>query len=365
MGASSSGSKSDTPTAAAYEDSAMVEQAARDHGVSTDRAAELIAGQADFSLLLTRLAAEVPQYAGGAIDPTDSRDAWIAFAGRPSGAAIESIQKVGLTIELQYDAPIAEKDLLTQLEETHTWIEGQPGVQGATGAADALTGSLNFTVWASEAGATELKAQNEARRTGTSDTAVTLAFTDAPFPVDEATIGGQYLSNGCTSAFTVKNGSGLAGVLSAAHCPNSVSGYTFGSELDSGATDAQWHKTTGVENKIRIGPSGTTRTITSSYVPAAGVTLCVNGSASGNKCSTVYSNTACWPLGACGFIAMNGGVTAGGDSGGPWYTGNYAVGVHKGTAYIGFGNRSVMTRVGNALSSLGLTLCTTSYCGTV
>lgn len=65
------------------------------------------------------------------------------------------------------------------------------------------------------------------------------------------------------------------------------------------------------------------------------------------------------------FIAMNGGVTAGGDSGGPWYTGNYAVGVHKGTAYIGFGNRSVMTRVGNALSSLGLTLCTTSYCGTV
>jgi streptogrisin C len=345
-------------------DTALLEQAAKDHALSLDRAAEVLAGQANFSLLLTQLGEHVPQYAGGAIAPTETDDAWIAFTAEPSDSVIRSIRSLDYDIVIRYDAPFSEADLLGQLAEVHRWVESQPGVKGATGSADPLTGSLDFTVWAADAADADLLVQEMARRTVTEPT-VNLDIAEAPFPTDEATIGGQYLSNGCTSAFTVKNTAGYAGVLSAAHCPNSATGYTFGSEVDSGPTDAQWHRTTGVENKIRIGPSGTTRTVTGHYVPAAGATLCVHGSESGNKCSTVYSNNVCWPFGGCGFIGMNAGVTTGGDSGGPWYTGSYAIGVHKGTAFINFANRSVMTKVGNALSSLGLSLCTVSYCGIV
>ena len=67
----------------------------------------------------------------------------------------------------------------------------------------------------------------------------------------------------------------------------------------------------------------------------------------------------------CSFIAVNGSISSGGDSGGPWFYSSAALGVHKGTAYINLGNRSVFTYVGNAISSLGVTLCITAACGVV
>jgi hypothetical protein len=193
---------------------------------------------------------------------------------------------------------------------------------------------------------------------------VNIEVATTAFPANEVD-GGQHLSNGCTSAFTAKNSGGSAGVLSAAHCPDSASGYTFGSQVESGSVDAQSHRTTGVFNKIRHLSSGATKVISGYYKSAAGASVCNYGASTGSKCSTVYSTATCWPGLGCGFISVSGSVTAGGDSGGPWHSGSSAVGVHKGTAFIGLANRSVFTYVGNALASLGLSLCTASYCGIV
>lgn len=53
---------------------------------------------------------------------------------------------------------------------------------------------------------------------------------------------------GCTSGYTVRNGAGVQGVTTAAHCPNAqaygTSAMTFQAERNSGDTDAQWHTLT-------------------------------------------------------------------------------------------------------------------------
>lgn len=335
-------------------------------GYTPEQAQRVLDGQEEFSLFLADLKLSSDIYAAGAIAPNGDFDAWIAFTSEPEKATLARIDALSLNTEVHVGATWTARELDTALDEAHEAIEATAGVAGALGWLDSLNQDLEFIVWGDGTAALDLASLEKAGRLAEGSAQVSISVTIArePAATDEV-VGGQPLSNGCTSAFTVKNASNNAGVLSAAHCPNSVSGFTFGGEVQSGSTDAQWHRTTNVENKIRYNSTGSTRTITSYYLPATGGAASFYGSASGAQSSTIYSTNVCWPGLSCGFIAVSGSVTAGGDSGGPWYNGNAALGVHKGTAFVGFANRSVFTPVGNAMSSLGVSLCTASICGLI
>ncbi|MDQ1126228.1 streptogrisin C [Microbacterium sp. SORGH_AS 505] len=332
-----------------------------EYDISSERAANIVQAQESFSHLVAELEELEVTYAGSAIDPTTDYDAWVSFVGLPSAEAIELISGVPLDIDLRTDARFTAAELRESLREAHAALEAEAGIGGAAGYLDTAAQKLVFAAWPDES-ATLSRARADVADVAADTSGPQIEIVTVPESVVSDEInGGAHLSNGCTSAFNVRDGSGRKGFLTAAHCPNPVSGYPFVKERETAGFDVQLHRATSVTNLIRVSSGGTTRTITGWYYPSGGGTACNYGRSTGNKCTTIFSNDVCWPGLGCGFYATNAGVTSGGDSGGPWYSGNSALGVHKGTMWL-FGNKSVFTDMGNALSAMSVSLCRTSTC---
>jgi hypothetical protein len=166
---------------------------------------------------------------------------------------------------------------------------------------------------------------------------------------DDATYGGKWIG-GCTTAFTVAGG-GTTGVLTAAHCSNTNPYYetptlTFATQFKAKAHDAsrdvQWKTVDGPEfaqffDGLSLRPVNGQVNQTAQVV---GSYLCKYGRTTGYSCGQLLSKsfTPGW-LGAC---PVQGGchptwhrvaspaACSGGDSGGPYFVGNFAYGVHKG-----------------------------------
>lgn len=156
----------------------------------------------------------------------------------------------------------------------------------------------------------------------------------------------------CTTGFTVKRLSdGVEGVATAAHCDNGNryinhhSGVTLErvAGQDGGSLDVEWHKTPGLDDlkKIKWHEDGSRMYITgrvSRSGMAIGDWVCMYGNASNSfQCGTIVSRTY-EPLVGDGqphnqtFIQITDDVdTMNGDSGGPWFYGQKAYGLHTGT----------------------------------
>lgn len=166
-----------------------------------------------------------------------------------------------------------------------------------------------------------------------------------------AIYGGRYLST-CTSGFTVTNAAGLRGITTAAHCGDAQSidaaegggtALTFQAQLYGSGNDWQWHTLTGATtpNLIVDSDAGTTRSITATKLWAninVGDFACKYGTRGGYHCGTVTNKNWCFTQsdGTTGckfvFVAPNTSgeiLSTGGDSGGPWFTGNTALGSHS------------------------------------
>jgi hypothetical protein len=95
--------------------------------------------------------------------------------------------------------------------------------------------------------------------------------------------------------------------------------------------------------------------------PGSGAYVCVNGMttalSSGVNCTYASANiNMCanfsWPNGTvhthCGIVRTQNTITQPGDSGGPWFTGTIALGIHSGSGSGG----SFFTRIGRAANYL-------------
>ena len=162
--------------------------------------------------------------------------------------------------------------------------------------------------------------------------------------------GGRAMSPKCTSGLPAQdNGTGDYVIITAGHCPNSLTmngvslEYVFGEK--SASADAQFHRI----------PGGAGHEIRSQYKKASGVEeihsdirrsqmindhVCHTGKTTGVSCGTV-TNVAYQPTwgGACGsdtcnavFVRVDGPAlkACDGDSGGPWWRYRTAYGIHKG-----------------------------------
>lgn len=181
-------------------------------------------------------------------------------------------------------------------------------------------------------------------------------------PREEITMYGGLPISTCTTGFTVRNSAGTRGVSTSGHCGNSqsYSGYalTFMGQAYTGSYDIQWHRRTGdsYTNTIRVG-SGTrsitgTRGRTSQTV---GSSVCKQGKTTGYTCGTISTISYC-ASGACTWVRVAGGsvnLSEGGDSGGPWFSGNTAYGSHT----YGIGNDSAYMPV-NYFSGISVTIAT-------
>lgn len=97
-------------------------------------------------------------------------------------------------------------------------------------------------------------------------------------------------------------------------------------------------------------------TVTGVGNPVIGATLCHWGSASGYSCADVVAMNLCRTdevhnLQACALSRVNGNVSVGGDSGGPWFASSNARGIHWGT-----GDNSYFTQIGAVSNNLSATV---------
>lgn len=158
---------------------------------------------------------------------------------------------------------------------------------------------------------------------------------------------------GCTGGFNVSQGVGVHGVLTAGHCndalthenyPGSAETTLYGQAAHLGYWgDFQWHTSNGFELDDFYYNAGVVRDVAAVGTPVKGQTLCAFGHMTyGAWCDVVYQLDHCNGS-ACRLVAMENDIAQSGDSGGPWYYGSTAYGVHQGYKWW-FGSRDVFSR---------------------
>jgi streptogrisin C len=267
--------------------------------------------------------------------------------GAPAGlkAALASSP---IPVVFQTGAAASQTDLLDKIHSAlPILLAALPDMAGTD--VDVRTGEIVLTVPAtgSARDAALAKVPALAQRLGAP---IRIDFIDSPL-ADQSVRGGSALSD-CTSGFVVANSAGTRGFVTAAHCGNTESysdfdgtstSTTFQSETFDADQDFQWHTTPLTEvPEFYADLTTSARVLTGRRLrssTAVGNTTCHRGATSGYSCGSVQSTTY-QPTyaGACNgftctstYISVTGSglACAGGDSGGPWFNGQTAFGIHK------------------------------------
>lgn len=153
-----------------------------------------------------------------------------------------------------------------------------------------------------------------------------------------ATAHGGKSYGGCTGGFIVV-GSGVRGISTAGHCasiPSSYDGNLLGISTRLADRDVRWTKfSSGTSDNQFQYDFGGYRSASSSGNPVVGDVACKFGLTTGRFCTTIQQSG----YNGGGYGYYNQYVTAagsvqGGDSGGPWYYGNRALGITSGWLFV-------------------------------
>ncbi|MEM6794583.1 MAG: S1 family peptidase [Acidobacteriota bacterium] len=148
----------------------------------------------------------------------------------------------------------------------------------------------------------------------------------------------------CTAGFAVKTSNRRLGIATAGHCPNSSeyedseSDLRLEAEHYSGSRDLQWHSATcddTVRNEIFDGSGFRPITgVVGRGSQSIGTFVCKYGMTTDFTCGIIISRKhrpSYVPNARNTFIRVAGNnISEGGDSGGPWFVGNNAYGIHSG-----------------------------------
>jgi streptogrisin C len=129
------------------------------------------------------------------------------------------------------------------------------------------------------------------------------------------------------------------------------------SALDPNSGDVKWRRVVGNTAEPRFqSVTGGYRLVSGTSNPAVGTAICKYGVSTGQTCDSVVAVNTC-ANGYCGLTKVGNDISNEGDSGGPWFFGNTAMGIHHGTAYHGLKIVSAFTRIG-ALNLLSVVVVT-------
>lgn len=341
-------------TAAQLEDLATM---AADEKITLDEAIDRYGWHESFSILVSELRDEHPDAFAGARIEQDGNP-WVAFASAaPDGAQsrlAEFNERVmrgtGREAELRADRGFTEADLDRRLAEVHATVLGRRDlVAQVSSGYDVESGTIAVDVEAAGMQADDRKQVADSLRNDHSILrGVDIEVVERVQAQDDAIYGGSAIST-CTSGFSVTK-SGTRGMSTAAHCGNSQSDGSvtlyFQNEHDGWWGDVQWHTSSSYEADDFYSGSfeANLRDVSGVGFATEGQSLCRNGKSTGKECDTVYQLNHC--VGdRCHLTAMHNDEASGGDSGGPWFYGNTAYGIHSGYKWWNFKYRDVFTPV--------------------
>jgi hypothetical protein len=316
-----------------------------------------------FSEIAERLETSFPDEFSGAAKTADG--AWFAFKGEAPAQALELAGSLPATAEVVSNRGFSEAELAAAQENAHADALTQRDVENAISYYDVKAGEVTVQVELDPA-ATKTAARSAAARERISSAVdagnirVTVKVVDnASYEKQDGYIrGGGYLSVGCTSGFNLKQISGSTKRLgTAGHCTEVASQTYSNHSTHGGSTGVStvWsHQgSNGDLGYTTKGNKASTRTFyqktnSARYaddrgaMPAVGTSICKFGRTSGKTCSTVkYRNVTVGNLKH--MVVMKGNACKPGDSGGPWYYGGTAYGIHTGLVNDGGTQRCLFT----------------------
>lgn len=179
--------------------------------------------------------------------------------------------------------------------------------------------------------------------------------------------GGGTLST-CTAGFTVRHRvTEELGVATAHHCADSAQRLYSNHSVDGGSAlvnrkvrgntnygDVAWYDDGAFVASLQFYYNwNAKRYVTAVWSPRTGVDACKFGKTTGVTCDTTYKlNTTRGSY--KGLVATHRDKADGGDSGGPWYWGSTAYGIHSGYAYIAPFTRDQFTPASNLPSAMNV-----------
>lgn len=375
MSAGALGQSVGGPTEAELEDLALIAEADE---VSLDEAIADHGGQTEFNAAGQKMYEEYPEaFAASGFD-AEGRP-YLLFKGEPPAAARELIADFP-DLDLSGGARFSE-DELTELNDAAFFAVADALPEGsmATAAPDPLTGTVALDISSSG----DLAAANSAvadLEPGTDISAtfgelelhdiVNIRIDESLSSTTEAINGGDKLTEigsgpyFCTAGFPATYGS-LSGLTTAKHCRNDLdvdfkdliyNASVFTSNSDG---DLQWHRAkTTVNSQFRY-DWGSYRPVWANVKPSGGTSVCRFGASSGSDCSSIYQINVCNTYSSgdtyCGLIRTHRYTgSRDGDSGGPWYYGNNAYGVHSGSGWYYGIKRNLFTSTYYGLPDAGL-----------
>jgi hypothetical protein len=256
------------------------------------------------------------------------------------------VGEADVPVEIEYREGPSEEILIEEADLLAEWAAATPGIDGVGSNIQVP----ELVVYANDEAALTSRGLPVAPSSG-----IAVRFVSSGQPAaSEAVLRGGAAASTCTTGFTVQANSSNRGFVTAGHCGNSQSwastptgspgaSSTFGGEIHSATADIQYHRITSPHSTSNTfyGSSSSTATIRNGTgVATVGLHLCHRGKVTGSSCGNVTDTTFAptWN-GACGtatcravFVRVDGLNLEGspGDSGGPWFRGGAAYGIHMG-----------------------------------
>lgn len=156
--------------------------------------------------------------------------------------------------------------------------------------------------------------------------------------ISQAAARGGMVYSGCTGGFIGKpsSGSTYRGIITAKHCTTRPSTYDGATTIASGSStilgkDLRFTRfSAGTWNNTFRYDAGAFRSVTVQINPVVGSVACKYGRITGRFCTTIARNGVTVTGAGSGMSETASGSVQPGDSGGPWYYGNSAMGITYG-----------------------------------
>ncbi|WP_337020141.1 S1 family peptidase [Oceanobacillus massiliensis] len=340
---------------------------AKTEGISLEESIARYAWQTQFLEVADKLEKSYPETFAGAVFEFDGSGAWFAFKHDIPKQAIENASDLPSTIKLFGNRGFSEMELKSTLDSVHNKFYLHEDIVDVSSYYDIETGKITVEAQPAEKISAVEREEIKSKILQT-NSQNDLMNVDIKF-VDKINAGleDNYLRGGatlgtCTAAFTLRNNVGSVGLSTAHHCGGSSRTY---SDLHSGThTVFRLYSHSGSYGDLAMYTNAqmnafpffysnytTGRNTTGVYNPRVGVNICNFGKETGYDCRKVYKKGM--TSGSYGNqIVVTEHVTTNGDSGGPWFYGNNAVGVHSGYSTVNGVKRSRFTNINYISSAL-------------
>lgn len=335
-------------------------------------AVERLQHQDRFGQLLVVLDKEYPDtFGGGYTVNGEDATSWVRFKGAVPEAAVRRASEMGVEAAFLGGAELSQFEFQELADRLNRDLVALGSTNPSTGFSiqdQRVQATANPPAGLEDRSSQDLQSMLPPYAR---DDNVTVDFVQGPLATPAHAYGGdRLLDDGafeCTSGFTVTSGV-ARGVLTAGHCSGlnqykQADGLVFGMQFQNQHMgqwgDFEWHTTTHDEFPNFYAAVGNLRpvaTLRPAGAIAEGDFYCGFGRSSNNSvCSTVrIVSQACGGLNR--LTVMQDGVgLALGDSGGPWYISNTAVGIFYGWCVIDFA-RFAFSKADYSDDALGVTV---------